>query len=315
MYGQPEHHLAPKKASSQQPQALYALRALYGMHWNNPHPTQYGLISAVACVIVFGTFLVICSSNVAVAQHTAAAHPDVTVHAEWQHFFDSAHVQGCLLLYDLKASRYHAYNLERCKTAFLPASTFKIPNSLIGLETGVIHDADFVIKWDSVRREIESWNKDHTLRSAIAVSCVPYYQELARRVGSVRMKAWLDSLRYGNADIRMAIDNFWLSGWLRITCFEQIDFLRRLHQEALPTSKRSMHIVKDIIRLDSTAQYVLRGKTGWAGTQNAGWFVGWLEARDNTYFFACNLDLPRLNPNLAARRALVEQVLRLLKVM
>lgn len=234
---------------------------------------------------------------------------------EWQDFFDSAGVKGCFLLYDTKAAQYHAYNPKRCKVPFLPASTFKIPNSIIGLETGVIPDAEYVIKWDGVKRQIEAWNQDHTLRSAIAVSCVPYYQELARRVGAKRMKAYLDTLHYGNRNIGDEIDSFWLRGRLRITCFEQIDFLRRFHAETFPVSKRSMGIVKDIMRLDSTDKYVLRAKTGWTDTQHVGWFVGWVETKDNTYFFACNIDMPDNNPKPAARRAIAEQILRSLKIM
>jgi beta-lactamase class D len=262
--------------------------------------------------LVFALIAWFCASLLSA---TGQKRDSITLQPQWQRFFDSTGVKGCFLLYDAKAEQYHAYNPERCTMPFLPASTFKIPNSLIGLETGVIKDADYVIKWDSTRREIESWNRDHTLRSAIAVSCVPYYQELARRVGAKRMKAYLDTLRYGNADTGMVIDHFWLSGRLRITCFEQIEFLRRLHADALPVSKRSMSIVKDIIRLDSTANYVLRGKTGWTEAQNVGWLVGWVETRDNTYFFACNLEMIGAKPNLAARRGITEQILRSLKIM
>ncbi len=248
-------------------------------------------------------------------QATAQKQTSTTQRPEWQHFFDSAGVKGCFLLYDTKAAQYHAYNPKRCKTPFLPASTFKIPNSIIGLETGVIKDTDYVIKWDSVKRSRDEWNCDHTLRSAIAVSCVPYYQELARRVGAKRMKSLLDTMHYGNTNIGDEIDSFWLRGRLRITCFEQIDFLRRFQTETLPVSKRSMGIVKDIMRLDSTDKYVLRAKTGWTDTQHVGWFVGWVETRDNTHFFACNIEMPDKNPKPAARRAIAEHILRSLKIM
>jgi len=240
--------------------------------------------------------------------------PHFQRHDEWKQFFDSARVQGCFLMYNTSTHTFHVYNEPRARTPFLPASTFKIPNSLIGLETGVIADAEFVIAWDGVRRDIEAWNKDHTLRSAIAVSCVPYYQELARRVGAKRMKLWLDTLRYGNADTTgMVIDRFWLSGRLRTTCFEQIDFLHRLQSGRLPVSKRSANIVRDIIRLDSTANYVLRGKTGWADAQGVGWLVGWVETLDNTYIFACNIAMTAMQ-QAPARRTITEQIFRALKI-
>ena len=99
----------------------------------------------------------------------------------------------------------------------LPASTFKIPNSIIALETGVVEDPDKdVFKWDGVTRSIEAWNKDHTLRSAIAASAVPVYQEIARRIGPERMQKYVDLFDYGNRDIGGGIDQFWLTGNLRI---------------------------------------------------------------------------------------------------
>jgi beta-lactamase class D len=274
-------------------------------------------------IILQSIFTLFCLSPVSGASRTVeniakngAARDSVAIRPEWKAYFDSAGVEGSFLLYDASAGTYYAHNLERCRAAFLPASTFKIPNSLIGLETGVIEDADYIIRWDGVKREIESWNRDHSLRSAIAVSCVPYYQELARRVGGKQMKMYLDSLRYGNADISAGIDRFWLSGGsYRITSFEQIDFLRRLHDERLPVSARSMRIVKDIMLLDSAGAYILRGKTGWTEAQEVGWFIGWVETPKNVYFYACNLKMVGSSPNLAARRGVAERILRSLGAM
>src|SRR4029453_4069567 len=126
----------------------------------------------------------------------------------------------------------------------LPASTFKIPNSVIALEIGVVGDPDKdVFKWDGVTRSIEAWNKDHTLRSAIAVSAVPVYQEIARRIGAERMQKYVDLFDYGNRDIGGGIDQFWLTGNLRIDPVQQIDFLDRLRRGVLPVSKRSQDLV------------------------------------------------------------------------
>src|SRR5689334_22331825 len=55
---------------------------------------------------------------------------------------------GAFVLYDLKNNRYLRHNPARCRQRFSPYSTFKIPNSLIGLETKVIADADYLIRWD-----------------------------------------------------------------------------------------------------------------------------------------------------------------------
>src|SRR4029450_4459658 len=95
-----------------------------------------------------------------------------------------------------------ASDKDRSGQAFLPASTFKIPNSIIALETGAVEDPDKdVFKWDGVKRSIEPWNKDHPLRSAIAVSAVPVYQEIARRIGAERMQKYVDLFDYGNHDL------------------------------------------------------------------------------------------------------------------
>jgi len=122
----------------------------------------------------------------------------------------------------------------------LPASTFKIPNSVIALETGVVGDPDKdIFRWDGVVRSIEAWNRDHTLRSAIAASAVPVYQEIARRIGADRMQKFVDLFGYGNRDIGGGIDQFWLTGNLRISPVQQIDFVDRLRRGTLPVSKRS----------------------------------------------------------------------------
>jgi beta-lactamase class D len=206
--------------------------------------------------------------------------------------------QGAFVLYDLKNDRYLRYNERRCRERFNPFSTFKIPNSLIGLETGVIKDAEFVIRWDSKKYPATNnmtpeWNRDHTMRSAIKYSVLWYYRELAKGVGEARMKEWVTKLGYGNQDTSGGIDQFWLRSSLRISADEQIEFLKKLYREQLPVSKRSLEIVKDILTLENTAEYKLSAKTGTGPLgdgKNIGWFVGYLEAKGNVYFFAINLD-------------------------
>ena len=197
---------------------------------------------------------------------------------------------GAFVLYDLQKGTSTEYNPIACRGRFSPASTFKILNSLIGLETGVIPDEHFVIPWDSVRRDITSWNRDQDLASAIANSVVWYYQELARRVGAQRMAHFVDTVGYGNRDISGGIDHFWLGSTLAISPEEQVALLRRLREGTLPFSRRSMDIVKSILILERTDRYVLRGKTGFATDRSGtaiGWFVGYVERADDVYFFAC----------------------------
>jgi beta-lactamase class D len=201
---------------------------------------------------------------------------------------------GTLVLYDLKHDQTLRYNPDRAAQRFLPASTFKILNSLISLETGVIPDEDTVIKWDGTRYDIPAWNQDHTLRTAIANSVVWYYQELARRVGQERMQKYVDTVGYGNHDITGNIDSFWLDGALRISADEQVAFLKRLVQNDLPFSARNLQIVKDILVLEKTSLSQLSGKTGTQLRVKPGvnWFVGYVEKGDEVYIFATNLELP-----------------------
>lgn len=208
---------------------------------------------------------------------------------DFSKYFQQAGVKGTILIYDLKKSRYLVYNAKRANTGYIPASTFKIFNSLVALETGVVKDENEVIKWDGVKREIPEWNQDHTMKSAIKVSAVWFYQELARRIGEKRMQRYINLTNYGNRDIGGGIDKFWLEGDLRITPKEQIDFLVKLHNNNLPFSPRAIAIVKNIITTEKTDNYVLRGKTGWKG--KVGWYVGYLESGGNTYFFATELDI------------------------
>jgi beta-lactamase class D len=200
--------------------------------------------------------------------------------------------KGAFVLYDLNRNQYIRYDPQRCAERFLPASTFKIVNSLIGLETGVIPDENHVITWDGTQHSISSWNQDHTLKTAIQNSVVWYYQELARQVGKEKMQYYVDAIDYGNKDISGQIDTFWLEGGLRISANEQVEFLKRLYQGELPVSTQSINIVKEILVLEETESYRLSGKTGSAQriTPHTGWFVGYLETKGNVYFFATNYE-------------------------
>ncbi|MCO5131175.1 MAG: penicillin-binding transpeptidase domain-containing protein [Xanthobacteraceae bacterium] len=212
-----------------------------------------------------------------------------------------------------------ASDATRSGEAILPASTFKIPNSLIALDTGVVADPDKdVFKWDGVRRAYPDWNKDHTLRSAIAASAVPVYQEIARRIGEERMRRYVKLLDYGNKNIGGGIDRFWLSGDLRIDPMQQIDFLDRLRRGVLPVAKRNQDLTRDILPVEKAGGAVIRYKTGLVGVgdrseagkarPSVGWLVGWAETPRERTVFALNLDI-REPRHSAARMVLAKQLL------
>lgn len=113
-------------------------------------------------------------------------------------YYNKYHVTGSFLFYDLKKDAFIRFNPARTRQGFLPASTFKIVNSLIALEEKIIPDEKHIFKWDGTKREYEIWNKDHDLASAFKNSVVWYYQKLARKIGKQRMKEYLKQMHYGN---------------------------------------------------------------------------------------------------------------------
>ena len=213
--------------------------------------------------------------------------PKVEAENEWKKYFKKYGIEGSFTLFDEMNNTYKVYNEKQFSQFFTPASTFKVCNSLIALETGAVKDENYVIKWDGVHRN-EIWDADHDLKSAFKHSTVWYYQELARRVGGEKMKYWLDRSQYGNMDTSGGIDRFWLTGGLRISPVRQIDFLQRLHNRKLPFSSRSMEIVEKIMVEEQTKNYVLRAKTGWGNEKDIeiGWYIGYVQTKDNVYYFA-----------------------------
>jgi beta-lactamase class D len=235
------------------------------------------LLILIICLILTG-----CSS--------VKKAPSENLKPELEQFFQNR--KGAFVLYDQKADSYIRFNPERCAEGYLPASTFKILNSLIGLETGVIPDENYVIPWDGIQYPYQEWNRDHSMKTAIQNSVVWYYRELAHRVGKEKMQKYVDAAGYGNRDISGNLDSFWLDGSLRISPDQQVEFLKRLYADDLPFSKRSMDIVKGLIKIEKTDNYTLSGKTGSVVRAEVyqGWFVGWLETQGNVYFFATNME-------------------------
>ncbi len=228
-------------------------------------------------------------------------------------YFDSAGVKGCFALFDNGENSFTIYNLTRYRdSSYTPASTFKIVNSLIGIQTGVIKDENMIIKWDGVKRWNEDWNKDLTMKEAFAVSAVPYYQEVARRIGRDNMKRWIDSLGYGNKDISGPIDSFWLNNRLKIKPDEQLGLVKKLYFDQLPFFKRTQDIVQSVMLREQNANYKLFYKTGWGFQGNGveiGWVLGWIEENKHPYFFVLNIESTVLDRVAKVRIKLLKDIL------
>lgn len=232
-----------------------------------------------------------------------------------KHFTDEGTV-GAFAAFRIDDQQLIASDNSRARDPVLPASTFKIPNSVIALETGVVADPDKdVFKWDGVTRSIAGWNKDHTLRTAIAVSALPVYQQIARRIGAERMQKYVDAFEYGNGDIGGGIDRFWLTGGMRISPLQQIAFVDKLRRGALPVSKRAQDLTRDILPVTKAGDSIIRAKTGLTGVTDksmtdgtgtaVGWLVGWAEKGSAHTVFALNMDMR--DQTLSPRRMAIAQ--------
>lgn len=250
---------------------------------------------------------------VAVLLFTASCRDSrIHEHEEWGKYFTEHGIDSaCFIIRDNNHEAIAFYNKDRCLERFSPASTFKIFNSLVALDIPVAPDEQMVIKWDSVDRRPE-WNQDLTMRDAFKVSSVPYYQEIARRIGNQYMQQYLDTADYGNKNANGTIDLFWLNDTLQISADEQVGLLKRMYFYELPFTERAQRIVRSMMLQEDTEDYKLYYKTGWSAPNGADeqvvWVVGFVERIEHMkehensmnksnfrlypYFFAMNFSLP-----------------------
>jgi beta-lactamase class D len=280
---------------------MHQIRNVLLKKWRSPFLILIALTSLVALLI--GGQL----NRSAIAQTVESGTPGevgAIAQIDLAQPFEQLGIEGAILIYDQNADQFYEHDPSRNATAFFPLSTFKILNALVSLETGVIRDDVTVLTWDGVERGFPTWNRDTNLRQGFKDSVVWFYQVLARKVGHERMQDFVNQVEYGNRNIgpAEAIDRFWLEGPLQITPRQQIEFLQKLYRNEVPFSQRTIDLVKDIMVVERTPDYVLRGKTGWDGAvePGIGWFVGYLEQNDNVYFFATNVDIQD-DDDLAAR--------------
>ncbi len=206
------------------------------------------------------------------------------------------------LIYDKNKNEYIIHNEAKSQKRVSPCSTFKIVNSLVGLEANVLVDENTTFAWDGTQYPNDAWNKDQTLASAVSSSAFWYFQKVASSVGREKMQSYLDNIGYGNKDISGGITQFWQQSSLKISPREQVEVLKRIYAYQIPISKKNIDTVKKILVLSKDNNAVLSGKTG-SGLKSSrfvqqgqddhyviGWFVGYLEKNNNVYFFATNIE-------------------------
>lgn len=230
--------------------------------------------------------------------------------------FDNFGVKGTMVIESLDGIESFVYNEARAKMPLLPASTFKIPNTLIALEEGVVNEKSLIV-WDKVKRSVPAWNQDQTLESAFKTSCVWCYQGFARQIGLEAYNAYLKKLHYGNEKTGNDVERFWLDGKLRISAYEQIAFLKKLYQNELPFRRSDIDLLKKMMIDEQGEDFVIHAKTGWAVPKNAehhGWYVGYVESAKGVYFFATNLLTPS-SDELPLRKRITLDALRYKKLL
>lgn len=263
---------------------------------------------------------------------SSCAQTRITDHPEWGKLYEQQGIKNaCFILRDNNHESIHYYNKERCIERFMPASTFKIFNSLVALETAIAPDDRLVIKWDSVPNSRAELDKDMDMKEAFKLSSLWYYQEIARRIGPARMKHYIDTVKYGNMNASGSIDEFWINDSLKISADEQAGFIKRLYFAELPFSERSQRIVKNLMLREQTPGYNLYYKTGTGhiGNKYIYWITGFVEriehvkehkesmnkvdVRHYPYFFSQNFEVPDTDTTkdwFATRIEVLKEVLK-----
>lgn len=223
-----------------------------------------------------------------------------------------------LVLYRLEDQRTWISNPDRAQIRFPPASTSKIPHTLIALETATVSGPDEVFAWDGVRRLTDSWNETQDLASAYKRSTVWIYQAVTPRIGSAALHEWLAAFGFGNADTGAPneVSDYWLKGPLAVSAEEQAAFLAHLARRTLPLSAYTYERAVPMMVAGSGSGWTLYAKTGWKsveGETDIGWHVGWLEQTageaPGTYVFAFNMDMGDPQADMPGRKAVILRAL------
>jgi beta-lactamase class D len=231
--------------------------------------------------------------------------------------FEKYGVEGCFVLFNEAENEFIRYNQAVCDSGYIPASTFKIPHSVIALEEEIIQDTCQVIPWNGRQWPNKFWNQDQTLKTAIRYSCVWVYVSFAEQIGIDKYYRYVDAFNYGNKNLTGSPTRFWLAGQFRISANQQIDFLRKFFHYNLPVSHRSIDLVKGSIVLEQTSSYKLSGKTGGgmlSDTEYIMWLVGYVEKDNQPYFYAMNFQSGDYERTSQVRYALTKDILRELKL-
>ncbi len=251
--------------------------------------------------------------------------PSLKAQVDLKQPFKECKLKGSATIYDYKSKKWLYSDKADANVAMLPASTFKVINILIALETGTIKDENEIVKWPGstdtakygYRPEIYH---DISVREAFEVSAGWAFVELAKKIDRKVYQRYLDASGYGNHNLTEKGDDFWNFGAFGISPRNQIEFLIKVYEGKLPFSKHNIDILKKVMITETTPDYTIHSKTGWtkADNRDLGWWVGYVQRTDNIYFFATRLIKPRaqVNPNFGnCRKEITKNILRSMKVL
>jgi bla regulator protein blaR1 len=200
--------------------------------------------------------------------------------------------EGSFVLYDLGNDAWSIHDIEHATLRVAPDSTYKIYDALFGLEEGVITPQDSFIAWNGENYPFEAWNADQTLQSAMASSVNWYFQSVDEQLGTTSVYDYIKEIGYGNKNMSGDFSTYWMESSLKISPIEQVELLTQLQNNNFGFAPENINAVKDSICLSSSDAGTFYGKTGTGrvdGQDVNGWFIGYIETADNTYFFATNI--------------------------
>lgn len=199
---------------------------------------------------------------------------------------------GSFVLYDQSADKWNIYNMEHASTRVSPNSTYKIYDALLGLESGIITPEHSTFTWNGEPYPFHSWEADQDLTSAIHNSVNWYFQAIDSQAGFEAVRTFLQTINYGNQNTGTNLNLYWTDFSLKISPIEQVELLQDFYQNNFHFDSKNIQAVKKALLLSSTSSGSLYGKTGTGrvnGKDVNGWFIGYIETSNNTYYFATNI--------------------------
>lgn len=200
--------------------------------------------------------------------------------------------EGSFVLYNSRENTWSVYDPDNARKRISPNSTYKIYDALLGLESGVISPESSVISWNGEACPFEAWEGDQDLNSAIKNSVNWYFQSIDSQLGSDSIKSFLHTIQYGNQQTGSDMDLYWTDSSLKISPLEQVELLKKFNENEFHFSPDNISAVKKALQLSSSDAGNFFGKTGTGRIDNRdvnGWFVGYVETSDNTYYFSVNI--------------------------